>query len=86
MRYVSNPSYEHPDDLLKLFKKYSSSIYQKDFTQYDHESMVIIIFTVERAKELSIKNDSILWLTEQVWKNRPSKTSRRRLYICRFWI
>lgn len=81
MRYVSNPSCEHPDDLLKLFKKYSSSIYQKDFTQYDHESMVIIIFTVERAKELSIKNDSILWLTEQVWKNRPSKKQVEEDYI-----
>ena len=71
MRLINNPSYTHSKEMKNLFDRYKASIYFKDHSQYTEDLMVVIIYCVEKGKELGLSSTDLNWFTKQVFRQKP---------------
>lgn len=81
MKIVRNPSHKHSPELILEFKRHSNSIYLKDYTQYSHELIKIVLNAVIECKKNGIKSKNILWLTRQIYHLGLSEDMVREDYL-----
>lgn len=73
MKLVLNPSYKHSKEFVDLFRRYSSNIFYKDFTQYSNDLLAVTLFSIEKGKEFGLKTSELLWLTKFVYELNLTK-------------
>lgn len=81
MKLVKNPSYYHSRELLDIFRKYSTNIYQKDSTQYPNVLFKTVIDAVVSGKRYGLKQIHLLWLTKKIWELKLSEKVVRDDYL-----